>query len=153
VATGPYVFANVGSHAIAFTEGSSTSGVGFMVGGGYGFTDRLGVTGSYSFAGVTPERDLSHLEVALRLSFRSGQDRYLPFVFAGPTRVALSQPVGDASTALGAKAGGGFQYFIADQFAVDGQAHLVFSSFSNGPSSDQAFTTRFAIGVSWFPTR
>jgi len=43
VATGPYVFANVGSHAIAFTEGSSTSGVGFMVGGGYGFTDRLGL--------------------------------------------------------------------------------------------------------------
>ena len=147
------VQAHLGGHSIS-TADNSFSGAGISLAAFYGLTDLLGARASFAVSNVESEQDLSHLDLSAQFSFRSGEDRFLPYARGGVSRVALSQPFGDGITEIGFTTGLGLNYFLSPQLALDASLDFSLITIDDRFAGTQgAGTGRLAVGVSWFPTR
>jgi hypothetical protein len=148
-------------------------GGGFQV--GYMITPRL-----TAFAGVEAVKQgsrtdgivgnfrLTHIEAGARLSFPGGEGRVVPYLAATVGRRSLSTTLRDlfgntgsiGLSGLTAGLGGGVQYFLSPNLALDGGASIGYGRFGgnlteNGvrfpvPRLDATTIARVSAGVSWY---
>lgn len=165
-----------GSGALDFFEVKTTwsSSIGFVVGYGitpswliYGGVDRAKPNSDN--ARVLGSMTLDHFDVGLRYNHHLADVRLVPYAdvaFSGKQLYArqLVDTLGVARrTTINGRAvavGAGVQYFFTENFALDGSAKVSIGSFgrvwidgSKRQSIDSSggTTTRFRVGVAWYP--
>ena len=153
------------------------SGSGLTLQLGYGFTPR--VTGIADFSGVVLDGDPGEGEVSLaqvflgaRIQFGNSSKRWIPYIDLGLGARELGQKnaqfcnpgctTSDISFSGGAfMFGGGVSYYATRKLAVTGALNWAIGEFSDYRVDDitisgfeaDATTSRFNLGIVWFPGR
>ncbi|HKG94370.1 MAG TPA: outer membrane beta-barrel protein [Gemmatimonadaceae bacterium] len=163
-------------------DGDGTTGGGGNLDLGWGFTPRfavlLGLNGAaFEWEGVSDrgneDMTLAHVDLLARYSFHSPTSIYVPYVEGGITRRAFSSndddvPLEGESGKLeysgnALTVGGGINFFFNQALALDLGARVSLGKFDTikfrGTSvTDEGFeldatTTRFTLGLTWYPMK
>ncbi|MEP6781157.1 MAG: outer membrane beta-barrel protein [Gemmatimonadaceae bacterium] len=168
---GMVIGAQVGAAMISPDQGSSKTGFGAGALIGYGFNKNFALLVGFDLAKVdlsdgsstVTNSNLTHLDFSVRYSFANADRAWVPYLNVAASGRGLSNKISgvDASvTGLGYGGGGGVQYFVNPNVALD--LGLLFetgkfdkyklgsakSTLSNAGSSS---TTRISFGVRYYP--
>jgi opacity protein-like surface antigen len=161
-----------GSAAQVEDADETDSGAGLSLHAGYGFTPNVGVFARLSAAAIQAEGfeddqyALAHFDLGLRYSFGSTASPVRPYLSGAVSGRAASFDLGSEGMldvrGSGFTAGGGLEYFVQPNLAIEGGLSFSFGEFNEGrldgsewvDLDDEALdmnTTRFDLGVSWHP--
>ena len=166
--TGLFLGAHLNGSALSVEDADeveSGGGIGLLVGWGFNrsATIYLGMDGaSMSASGEDDAYTLGHGDLGVRVRF-GGQEKAALFYLDGAVsgRVARYDIAGSNLdfSGSGITLGGGLEYFFSPAFALDVALKFTFGKFDEasyqGDSETidvSATSTRFNVGVSWFPT-
>jgi opacity protein-like surface antigen len=161
-----------GSAAQVEDADEADSGAGISLHAGYGFTPSVSVFARLSAASIQAEGfaedqyALAHFDLGLRYSFGSTASQLRPFLSGAVSGRAASFDLGSEGTldvrGSGFTGGGGLEYFVRPNLAIEGGLSFSFGEFDEGrldgsewvDLEDEALemnTTRLDLGVSWHP--
>ena len=152
------------------TEGGSNSGGGAGAMIGYGVSPKVLIFLQVDAAEVDLDADqdlqgsygLVHSDLGVRYTFANPDRAFVPYLagaftglFAGAEVLGLDVSVRGG----GIRLGGGFGYYFVRQLALDVGLSFNFGSFTSVKVEDlerdlddtKANTTRFEVGLSWYP--
>ena len=171
--------AHLNGSALTYEKQDAESGGGAGIALGWGFTPKLQVFLNVDAAKVDIKVDpgdgqdldidvgesyaLVHGDIGLRYSFANPNRAFVPYISAAfSTRAATAEVLGEDVSISGPAftVGGGIQYFFTEKLALD--AGLLFSTGKfdtvkvgnvtiDGIDSETSNTTRFNIGVKFYP--
>ena len=145
----------------------SGGGIGLAV--AYGFSPKFAIflrgdVAELDAVGSNPNYTLGHGDLGVRYSFASPTRRWIPFLEASFTvRVATYEDLENDEdlelTGAGGSIGGGLAFYISRKFALEGALLFSGGKFDKATLDDvtediepfSATSTRFNIGISWFP--
>lgn len=146
-------------------ESSNGGGLGLQL--GYGFTPQFALFADLTAAGLEDETAFGHFDFGVRYAFTSPTRRWVPSIDAAITGRVLARDDAEfeGETADVELFGGGFtlgvglQYYTAPSWAIGAAVKWTSGEFDSfrvdnvtidGLEID-ATSTRFNIGVTWFP--
>ncbi|MEP6765777.1 MAG: outer membrane beta-barrel protein [Gemmatimonadaceae bacterium] len=168
---GMVIGAQVGAAMISPDEGSSKTGFGAGALIGYGFNKNFALLVGFDLAKVDladgstiqSKSSLSHLDFSVRYSFASADRALAPYLNIAASGRGLSNKISgvDASiTGLGYGGGGGVQYFVNPNVALDLGVLFETGKFdkyklggakSTLSDAGSSSTTRISFGVRYYP--